>query len=100
MSEPEHGWGGPEEEICALGRQGLADTSEVRACVMFRDLSAEIAASRKLALLEQRDRISSEVPALVLTRVSAALVELDGLIGRVQEELVLERLTPRPRHAR
>lgn len=130
--------GRTEQEICALGRQGLADTSdprwgravaaravsgrmraelrmcradgsvfeadvasaifttstgEERACVIFRDLSEKIAVAKELALLEDRDRIARDVHELVLKGVSSALVELDGLLGRTQDEHLQQRLT-------
>lgn len=68
-------------------------TGEPRALVIFRDLSEQLAATQELALLEQREKMSREVHELVLTGVSAALVDLDGLLGRTRDEQLRQRLS-------
>ena len=126
-----------EEEICAVGRQGLADATDprwaagldersrtgrtrtqvrmvrgdgsifeadltsavfptpegdLRACVIFRDLSERIAAAQQVALLEDRDRIARNLHNVVMRKLSTASMHAHSLLGHTTDDVVRERV--------
>ena len=129
--------GRSEEEICAIGRQGIADPSDPRwvtgvaerartgrtrmqarmlradgtsfevdlssaiftapdgqrrNVVIFRDLSERLTLAKELALVDDRDRIASNLHRTVMRRASAASMLAHGLLALVQNEAARSRV--------
>lgn len=65
---------------------------ETRACVIFHDVSDQIAADRRLALMEDRDRIARNLHDTVVRRLSAAASRAYGLLGRTKDKAAHDQL--------
>lgn len=66
-------------------------SGERRACVIFRDLSAQVAMASELAVFEERERIAQQVYERVVLRLSGIAMDLDGLRSRTRDPHVASR---------
>lgn len=60
-------------------------SGQARGCVIFRDLSEQVAMAAELAVFEERERIARQVYERVVLRLSALAMALDGLRSRARD---------------